>query len=1022
MKAVSLTLCFCFLLSAGLSQPRRSSLIKEGPLRLASLMGTPPAIAAQDTLRVLALMVQFKNDLDARTSGDGSFMLSGSQNQIDPPPHDSLFVANKLRFLSNYFRRASNGSLVIQAHVFSPVVTLADSMAAYSPLRAGTDRPLGQLVVDSWTAASASNPTFPFSLYEAFVIVHAGVGRDIDLISILGYDPTPFDLPSLFVDLTSLRRLLDDPVFAGVPVNGGAFHVSHSVILPETETRVFTSGSLTDTLQLSTNGLFAASLGSFLGLPDLFDTKTGQSGIGQFGLMDGASIFAYSGLFPPEPSAWEKIRLGWTTPIELTGSAQPVVAPAVGLTTIGEDSIFKIPITATEYFLLENRSRDPNNNGQTITLVQNGVDVTRFFGSDTSGFFFNDVSAIAGSLVDVEDLDWALSGDMTQQGMEGSGMLIWHIDEDVIASNIATNTVNADPLRRGVDLEEADGSQDIGQSYEFLQPGSGTEVGWPLDMWFAGNQAPPYRNIFGDSSFPNSKSNSGALSFVAIRDFSNPAPRMTLNVETGSQDFQRVNGLTRNLRPSVRTHPPTVIPTAIVLTSDDSIFVLQKNGLSKTGVPGGLLSPTGGGFPLAAFQGTKTYLAGAQDSTLFLWDLDSTTAGVISSVTLFTASLGTEITSAPVIVDSLGTTLVVVGAANGTVWKAGLDGTIHSSTTVSASPITGLLANPDVPGSVYCVAQNSLVFGSTTVSLPQSVQGWKIAGGRIPGGTMVVAAEQGGSRLLAYDASLVTKLFDVQISEGMISDIIVADVDGDGRNDAVITTGSHIFAYNLRGVVLDHFPYRLSDGGEFTGSPLVADLDGNGTRDLICRSTTGAAYALGTGARMILGFPFQIASSGPGSLSLFETSTGATGVLSANESGIIGAWERNLAHNPQQGDWRGFLSDAAHGNFNIGPVSVPGIRVSGFLPKERIYNWPNPVYGSSTNIRFFTSEPARMTIRIFDLAGASIAELKGDSPGGIDSEITWDVSGIQSGVYFAHVEASTGARSDAVIFKIAVVK
>ena len=620
MKAFSLVLCLSFFLSPGLSQPRHSSPLKAGPSRLGTPMGMVRA-AAQDTLRVLALMVQFKSDLDPRTSGGGLFMVSGTQNQIDPPPHDSEFVAAKLRFLTNYFKRVSNGSLVIQADVFSPVVSLADSMAVYSPQRAGTDRPLGQLIVDSWTAASVSNPSFPFSLYDAFIIVHAGVGRDINVISLLGYDPTPYDLPSLYIDLTSLRKILDDPAYAGVPVNGGAFHIGHSIILPETETRVFASGSQTDTLQLSTNGLLAASFGSFLGLPDLFDTKTGRSGIGQFGLMDGASIFAFSGLFPPEPSAWEKIRLGWVTPIEVSGSLQTVTLPAVGLTTSGQDSIFKVPITASEYFLVENRSRDPNGNGQTLTIVRNGIDVIRSFNSDTTGFSFNDVSAITGTLVDAIDFDWAISGDMTQQGFEGGGVLIWHVDEDIVAANLATNTVNADPLQRGVDLEEADGSQDIGQAYEFLQPGSGTEVGWPLDQWFMGNVAPPYRNVFNETSFPNSKSNGGALSFVTIRDFSIKSPRMTLTVEIGSTGLQRVTALTRRLHPSVRSHPPTIIPTAVIFTSDDSVFVFQKNGFPKTGSPGGLLSPSGGRIPLAAVQGTKTYIVGAQDSMLFLWDL-----------------------------------------------------------------------------------------------------------------------------------------------------------------------------------------------------------------------------------------------------------------------------------------------------------------------------------------------------------------------------------------------------------------
>ena len=374
------------------------------------------------------------------------------------------------------------------------------------------------------------------------------------------------------------------------------------------------------------------------------------------------------------------------------------------------------------------------------------------------------------------------------------------------------------------------------------------------------------------------------------------------------------------------------------------------------------------------------------------------------------------------ILDSLGTSLVVAGAENGSVWKVRLDGTVQSSAAVSTVPITGLLANPAVPGAFYAVTQNSVISGPISVTLPQTQGGWKIAGGQTSSGIMVVAAEVGGTRIIAFDASLSAKLFDTQISEGSIRQIIVADVDNDGRNDVVVAAGSRLFAYNHLGFIVDHFPYRLTDGTEFTGSPLVADLDGDGTKELICLSTSGAIYAYRTGFRVMTGFPFQIASPGAGSLGLFETATGTTGILSVNESGSVAAWERNLSYAPTQGDWREFLADAGHGSFNAGPASISGIPVSGFLPKERVYNWPNPVYGSSTNIRFFTTEPARITVRILDLSGESVTELKGDSPGGIDSEIVWDVSGIQSGVYFAHVEASTGAHTEAVVFKIAVVK
>jgi len=62
--------------------------------------------------------------------------------------------------------------------------------------------------------------------------------------------------------------------------------------------------------------------------------------------------------------------------------------------------------------------------------------------------------------------------------------LIWHIDENVINEKISTNTINDDINHRGVNLEEADGPQDIGRTYDMLQAGSGKESGWGFDFWF----------------------------------------------------------------------------------------------------------------------------------------------------------------------------------------------------------------------------------------------------------------------------------------------------------------------------------------------------------------------------------------------------------------------------------------------------------------------------------------------------------------------------------------------------------
>ena len=86
----------------------------------------------------------------------------------------------------------------------------------------------------------------------------------------------------------------------------------------------------------------------------------------------------------------------------------------------------------------------------------------------------------------------------------------------------------------------------------------------------------------------------------------------------------------------------------------------------------------------------------------------------------------------------------------------------------------------------------------------------------------------------------------------------------------------------------------------------------------------------------------------------------------------------------------------------MSPVIPPGAT---FFPPDRAYNWPNPVYNGMTYFRYFVRDNSSVNIRIFDLAGDLVTTLNGQGTGGIDNEIAWDCSRIQSGVYFARLES-----------------
>ena len=99
-------------------------------------------------------------------------------------------------------------------------------------------------------------------------------------------------------------------------------------------------------------GVFCHETGHILGLPDLYDTDHSSEGVGSWCLMANSWGFDSSQYYPPLPSAWCKVRLGWVTPTVLSVGGL-YTAPQV----VSNACVYKITkgYPANEYLLIENR-------------------------------------------------------------------------------------------------------------------------------------------------------------------------------------------------------------------------------------------------------------------------------------------------------------------------------------------------------------------------------------------------------------------------------------------------------------------------------------------------------------------------------------------------------------------------------------------------------------------------------------------------------------------------------------------
>ncbi|MCG8605844.1 T9SS type A sorting domain-containing protein, partial [bacterium] len=642
-------------------------------------------------------------------------------------------------------------------------------------------------------------------------------------------------------------------------------------------------------------------------------------------------------------------------------------------------------------------------------------------------------------------------------GLPGSGILIWHVDERIIAENFEANLVNGDRERRGIDLEEADGAQDIGQVYGLLSPGSGAENGVIEDMFWASN---PINMLVNDSSAvveftptttPNSLSNSGANTGIFITDFSEPAEVMTFSVrENLSQPgFPQFVGATGPL-----TNSPTVADLdqdgkqeiiwasnedtkVFVWNSDGSKFVAndqnaqvpQLNGDIKT-FPLALFAEPDGTFAyppvVARFNGQDLVLVVVTDRVIAIYapeDQDQDGRGDVIFVRRnlqgFTAPpmvvntdpnqvlVGTEAGAIVSYTDQASTTLVTLGSGS----IVGL--AVFSTDAVAFATSSGMIGVLSLNG--------NLLWQSTTegaISVPPVVADLD-RDGRLD---VVVLTETG--ELSAFDAAGEhLGGFPEMVGVERPSHMALGDVNGDGFLEIHFYAHGELYAFNHIGSLIDNFPIRtFSDPTSNLSSPILADLSGDGLPEIIIGSVLNQVAAYEASGKAARGFPLSVGAGVNSTAAVSDLNNdGDLDIAAVSDDGFLYAWDLQTNFTPATIAWGGFLRDAGHSNANLEIIGAPPSSGK-LMPANLVYNYPNPTEGNRTTIRYLLNRPAEVAIKIYDMAGELVDELAGPGFGQAENEIDWRTDNIESGVYLARVEARTETDSDIVIFKIAVVK
>ncbi|MBD3169847.1 MAG: hypothetical protein GF307_10220 [candidate division Zixibacteria bacterium] len=1040
-----------------------------------------------DTLEVLGFRVEFQKEEpdNPLTTGNGEFdmrdtltFMREEGHNIDITPHDANYFAAHLEALSKFWWEMSGHTLYIRGEIWPPQgedpyrlpKTLANYHEEYGP---DPRNHLGEYFREVIQMVDTLSPGVEFTMDDGRVkpiyVFHPGADQQTNLGPPFGVD-TEYDFFTGFLFL-----------FEGVTVDDGAAVVTDGIIMPETNSQ--------DGRIQALNAVISHEFSHVLGLRDLYNTYNNFTQIGDFSIMDNngldvaaelgmeldGDIYTYYafGVLPVSVDIWSKAYLGFAqTETVYNGDSLAVIASA----QVKEgNKAYKIPIDGNEYYILENRQlevdfahEDPTIRYPDVILADKltgvilGPGYARVEGDSLLKFYNGEYDRI----------------------LDGSGMIIWHVDEyaahlDYVGNGVGNwdnNTLQWDKDRRFIHLMEADGIIDFGGNFH---AGYGT-VG---DMWPTGDN-----NELTPDTKPATVSNSGAETGVYITDISASDTTMYFDVHVNrSMDGWPMNSVRGTLFGS---HP---VPCDLEGDGEMEIFQATSNiitgfrydgrgiinniySLSDLGIrdfDGELLD-----LPLRMFaylpgyvyvgtpsigdidgDGAKELVIGAADSNLHAYepvDNDGDSLNIADPVTGFPVSLGAGAATTTMLAnyDSDPNTLeMYIGTDDGIIHVFDHDGTILSSLS-DANKISGLfsgLALYSDSSKVFFTSNSeetdSCFVGVANITLDEIVWSKGYTGMRLyepvigdinrdNTGEVVVVSDYGDIMVFDEDGEEIPG-WGINAGDSLGASAILADIDRNGYLEIVIPGNSKIHCYMHSGAVYPDYPAEIENRylteNKQTGlmrapAVIAGEMNGDGKLDMIAGSPSGNVFMPEFDYRMnsYVGTPFMAIGT-PVSSAPFVADIDGDGdieVGARGDMGFINIWDMTADFDSDYNVWQCYGRTPEH-RFSVPDSLLSSVSVTGeFLPERAVYAYPNPTHGDVSYIRYRIDKAVDVdvNIMIFDVAGNRVAEYNERQTGPADFDFPWDCSDFASGVYLARVEATSSGESKHVFTKIAIVR
>jgi M6 family metalloprotease-like protein len=781
-----------------------------------------------DTLRVAVFQVQFTDSL------------MGGQPGSHRPKRDVAWFNNELSHMRQYFDGASRKHFVVETTLDDSLYTLAHSMGYY-----GADSNENTRVVDLATELIGKvDSKVDFSKFDHVFIIHAGAGQETDV----GAD-SPNQIWSSFYDRSDIRRAQKDQSSKGIATNDGIFIDNFSIVPSDASQDFATVGTL---------GIWCFQIGSRIGLVPLFDSTGGpdSEGIGNFDLMS-YGLFDVNGFVPSFPCAFNRVMMGWVNPITIDAktAAQTVNLKDINTASDADTMCLKVPITETEYYLVDNRVHDANADSL-FTFTDNDSDLIPDNTDSLAGaefdFFLTDLTNPATKHPDPRYPIYNKTGGVLFR-YPGSGMYIWHVDEQVIRDAVTQGFLPDDYVgRKGVDLEEADGVQDMDS------PGP---AAFSLGSYFdAYRDEPRSHSVFAPKTKPSSVSNSGVSTGIEIATTSPRGLSMRVSVKR-DLSYSDVRARWNAASPGQCATPVDLdndgTDEIVVLSDSAGVYVFKSDGTEWKDLDANPKTIA----PYIAVPGIKwagppafgnldaspdlEIVAAASTGQLYIWKADGTQ---------LLEKTFAPLVAPPMLLDINGGApeILIAEKQPSTVRLSFIDAT--GTMVTPASALISAQWPHAIPGQrVAPLAEMRIKDGATTV-IGVAATAVDTTASRMSF-TWVPAAFAGA----APAGAPIVKTTGLGHAPGLgslPSAPAVGDVDGDGNDEAVVTTPpGGVYVIDFSGATSDVVNLQSDNlRAPNPSAPVLGDVDGDGTLEIAVWDEA-YVYLLKSNARPLVNWP-----------------------------------------------------------------------------------------------------------------------------------------------------------------------